>query len=426
VRTSEINGYQHLTAFVAATVTIAATCVAPAADWPQWRGPNRDGHSQEQGLLNGWPKDGPKLLWQVTDVGSGYSTPAVVGDHLYLLANEGLENEFVAALATTDGKRVWSTRLGNVGQPKQDPNFPAARSTPTVEREFLYALSSDGDLACLEIGTGKIRWQKNLRTDFAGKVGTWAYAESPLVDGDTLVCTPGGSEATLLALNKRTGAVLWRCALPEGDEAAYSSALTVEVGGVRQYVQLLQKGLVGVEAKTGKLLWRYAKPISRFNANIPTPVASDGTIYVASAGTGGGAVKLAAKDGGVAAEQLYFESKMPTAIGGAIKFGDFLYGTTAQAMLCVEFATGQVKWEDRALGAASLCYADGRLYLHAENGDVALVEPSPEAYREQGHFTPSGQPQHTNAMEKAWAYPVVANGRLYLHDHGSLWCYEVR
>ena len=426
MRTSEINGYQHLTAFVAATVTIAATCVAPAADWPQWRGPNRDGHSQEQGLLNGWPKDGPKLLWQVTDVGSGYSTPAVVGDHLYLLANEGLENEFVAALATTDGKRVWSTRLGNVGQPKQDPNFPAARSTPTVEREFLYALSSDGDLACLEIGTGKIRWQKNLRTDFAGKVGTWAYAESPLVDGDTLVCTPGGSEATLLALNKRTGAVLWRCALPEGDEAAYSSALTVEVGGVRQYVQLLQKGLVGVEAKTGKLLWRYAKPISRFNANIPTPVASDGTIYVASAGTGGGAVKLAAKDGGVAAEQLYFESKMPTAIGGAIKFGDFLYGTTAQAMLCVEFKTGQVKWEDRALGAASLCYADGRLYLHGENGDMALVEPSPESYREKGRFTPPDQPKHANAMEKAWAYPVVAQGRLYFRDHGSLWCYGVK
>jgi outer membrane protein assembly factor BamB len=214
--------------------------------------------------------------------------------------------------------------------------------------------------------------------------------------------------------------------LPEGDEAAYSSALVVEVGGVRQCVQLLQKGLVGVEAKTGKPLWRYAKPISRFNANIPTPVASDGRIYVGSAGTGGGAVKLKAKDGGVELEQVYFESKLPAAIGGAVKIGDYLYGTTAQAMLCVEFATGQVKWEDRALGAASLCYADGRFYLHGENGDIALVEPSPEAYREKGRFTPPGQPKHANAMEKAWAYPVVANGRLYVRDHGSLWCYNIK
>ena len=263
-------------------------------------------------------------------------------------------------------------------------------------------------------------------TDFGGKSGAWAYAESPLVEGDTLVCTPGGSEATLVALNKKTGDVLWKCALPEGDEAAYASAIAVEAGGVRQYVQLLQKGLVGVEAKTGKFLWRFEKAVSRFNANIPTPVASDDIIYVGSAGTGGGAVKLMAKDGGVEAEPVYFESKLPTAIGGAVKVGDYLYGTTAQAMLCVEFKTGQVKWEDRALGAASLCYADGRLYLHGENGDMALVEPSPESYREKGRFTPPDQPKHANAMEKAWAYPVVAQGRLYFRDHGSLWCYGVK
>ena len=426
MRANSIHRNQPLTAFVAITVIVGATCVAPAADWPQWRGPNRDGHSQDKGLLKEWPTDGPKLLWQVTDVGSGYSTPAVVGDRLFLLANEGLENEFVASLATQDGKRVWSTRLGKVGNPKQDPNFPAARSTPTVDGEFVYALSSDGDLACLERNTGKSRWQKNLRTDFAGKPGAWAYAESPLIDGNTLLCTPGGSEATLIALNKKTGEVLWKCALTEADEAAYASAQVVEAGGVRQYVQLLQKGLAGVEAKTGKVLWRYAKPTSRFNANIPTPVASGDIIYVGSAGTGGGAVRLKAKDADVEAEPIYFESKLPTAIGGAVKIGDFLYGTTAQAMLCIEFATGQVKWEERALGAASLCYADGRLYVHGENGDVALVDPAPESYREKGRFTPPSQPKHANPMEKAWAYPVVAHGRLYLRDHGSLWCYDIK
>ena len=405
---------------------VGAASVARAADWPQWRGPNRDGISKERGLLQEWPKEGPKLLWKQADIGSGYSTPAVVGDRLFLLANDGLDNEFVEALAVQDGKRAWSTHLGPVGNPKQQPDFPAARSTPTVEGDLLYALSSDGDLACLEKSSGKERWHKSLRTDFGGKPGIWAYSESPLVDGDTLVCTPGGTQATLVALNKTSGETLWKCPLPEGDEAAYASAQVVETGGVRQYVQLLEKGLVGVEAKTGKLLWRYGKPVSAYHANIPTPVAADGIVYVGSAGTGGGAVRLQAKDGGVTAEPIYWSANLPTAIGGAVKLDKYLYGATAQAMLCVDFTTGQVKWKERGLGAASLCYADGRLYLHGENGEVALLEPSAEAYVEKGHFAPPDQPKHKNQMEKAWAYPVVAGGRLFLRDHGCLWCYDVK
>src|ERR1051326_8845348 len=354
---------------------------AMASDWPQWRGPERNGISRETGLLQEWPKAGPKLLWKITDAGRGYSTPAVAEERLYLLGNDGLDNEFVEALAVADGKRVWSTRLGKVGEPGQKPNFPAARSTPTVEGQRLYALGSDGDLAGLETGSGNVRWKKNLRTDFGGKPGTWAYSESPLIDGDALVCTPGGSEATLVASNKQTGAVLWKCAAPGGDEAAYASAIIVEVGGVKQYVQLLQKGLVGVEAKTGKFLWRYGKPVSAYGANIPTPLASDGYIYCASAGTGGGVVKLSLNGGTVQPEQVYFESKLPTTIGGAVKVGDYLYGTTGQALLCIEFVTGKVKWDDRAPIPASLCYAGGRLYLHGENGEVDLVETPPDSSR---------------------------------------------
>jgi outer membrane protein assembly factor BamB len=277
----------------------------------------------------------------------------------------------------------------------------------------------------LDVRAGKIVWKKNLRRDFGGKPGEWAYSESPLVDGDTIVCTPGGSEATMVALNKKTGEVLWKCALPEGDAAAFASAIIVETGMVKQYVQLLEKGLVGVEAKTGKFLWRYGKAVSKYGANIPTPLSSDIYIYAGSAGTGGGVVKLTAKDRTVQAEEVYFESKLPTAIGGAVKVGNFLYGTTAQALLCIDFATGAVKWEDRAIGAASICSADGRLYLHGENGAVALVEASPEAYREKGHFTPPDEPKRSNGMEKAWAYPVVANGRLYIRDLNNLWCYDV-
>jgi outer membrane protein assembly factor BamB len=295
-----------------------------------------------------------------------------------------------------------------------------------VDGEFVYALGSDGDLACLDTATGQRRWQKSLVTDFAGKNGEWAYSESPLVDGEVVVVTPGGAEATVVALNKRTGAVVWKAALPEADEAAYASAIVVETGGVRQYVQLLQKGLVGLEAKTGKLLWRYPKATSRFRANIPTPLASGDLIYVGSAGTGGGAIRLKAADGGVGFEELYFESKLPTAIGGSVAVGDHLYGTTGQAMLCVERATGKVVWEERAIGAAAICVADGRLYLQGENGTVALVTPSPEGYRELGRFVPAERPKRSEPMEKSWAHPVVANGAFYLRDHGLLWCHDVK
>ena len=420
---------KHPLRFTSLMVALGLSCPLPQAhalDWPQWRGPHRDGVSTEKGLLKEWPKEGPRLLWKIEDAGSGYSTPAVVGDRVYLLGNQGLENESVRALSAKDGKQIWATQLGKVGNPDQKPPFPGARSTPTVDGNFLYALGSDGDLACLELATGKLLWQKSLRSDFHGKPGQWAYSESPLIDNDTLICTPGGSEATIVALHKKTGAVNWKSAQPEGDEAAYASAAVTEAGGRRQYVQLLQKGLVGVDAKTGKPLWRYAKAVSRYGANIPSPVVSDGIVYFGSAGTGGGAVKLMAKDGSVEVEEVYFESKLPTAIGGTVKVGEFLYGTTAQALLCIEFATGKIKWEQRIPSASSVCTADGRLYLHGENGDVALVEATSEAYHENGRFTPAGGPKRSQPMEKSWAFPVISGGKLLIREHNLLWCYAVQ
>jgi outer membrane protein assembly factor BamB len=395
-----------------------------ADDWPQWRGPQRNGISEETGLLKEWSKEGPKLVWQVHKLGSGYSTPAVVGPRVYLLANQGLDDEFVRARAVADGKPIWSARIGKVGNPHQQPNYPAARSTPTIDGQFLYALGSDGDLACLETGGGKVRWRKNLRIDFGGKPGQWAYAESPLVDGDVLVCTPGGSTATMVALKKSNGATLWKCAVPGGSDAAYASVIVVEAGGIRQYVGILQKGLVGVEAKTGKLLWRYGRTAQGSPAVIPSPVAGRLSVYSAGARSGGGLVKLKTQDDTVEADEVYFSPKLPTAVGGAVDVGDFLYGTTGQALLCAEFATGKVRWSEHALGAASLCYADERLYLHGENGEVALVAATPEAYREKGRFSPPDQPDR--GRSKAWAYPVVANGRLYIRDLDTLWSYDIK
>jgi outer membrane protein assembly factor BamB len=410
-----------------ALISFGLFCTAANADdWAQWRGPQRDGISQETGLLKEWPKDGPKLLWQVQDIGDGYSTPAVVGARLYLMSSRGLDDEFAQSLSVEDGKQAWSTHVGKVGNPNQMPPFPMARSTPTVDGELLYALGSDGDLVCLETATGKERWRKNLRTDFNGKPGQWAYAESPLIDGDALVCTPGGSDATLVALDKKTGEAIWKSAVPGGDEAAYASIIIVEAAGRKQYVQFLQKGVVGVDAKTGKFLWRYDET-GKGPANIPTPVAHRDCVYSSAGRTGGGLVRLTPEDEGVKAEQVYFERGLPNCVGGSVLLGEDLYGTTKDGLLCADFVTGKVRWQDKCIGIGAVMYANGCLFIHGENGDAALVAATPEGYHEKGRFTPPNQPQHLHGpMEKSWAYPVVANGRLYLRDQGTLWCYEVK
>lgn len=395
-------------------------------DWPQWRGVNRNGHSMETGLLKEWPKEGPKLLWQRTDVGSGYATPSVSGGRIYLMSNNGLEDEYVSALDAKDGNKIWSVRIGKVGNPDQMPLFPEARSTPTVDGELLYALGSDGDLVCLESATGKMRWRKSLRNDFGGIPGTWAYAESPLVDGNVLACTPGGNEATLVALDKRNGNVIWKSAVPGGDAAGYASLIIAPVGGIKQYIAYTSGGLVGVDANNGKFLWRYEKNKGALGMSIQTPVARDGYVFAGASRVGGGAVRLTVSQGAVTAEEAYFDPKLPTAIGGTVLVGDHLYGSGQSTLMCVEFKTGRILWSDRSIAPASLCYADGLLYLHGEDGDVALVEASPEAYRERGRFTPPGQPKHSKAMEKSWAYPIISDGRLYIRDLNVLWCYDIR
>lgn len=412
-----------LTAAIGTSLLLAG--VAHADDWPQWRGPKRDGISQEKNLLKTWPKEGPRLLWQVKDVGYGYGSVAVAGGRVYLTGNKGLDNEFVTAMDARNGKPLWSTRIGKVGNPDQQPKYPGARSTPTLDGNLLYALSSDGDLVCVETATGKMRWRKNLRVDFGGKPGVWAYAESPLVDGNKVIVTPGGEQATLVALDKKTGNVLWKSPVPGGDVAGYASAIALDSSGtVRQYVQYLSKGLVGVDAQTGKFLWRFDKTLdTRFGMHAATPVAANNTVYSASA-VGGGLARLQASGGAITAESVYVERKVPNAIGGSVKVGDYLYGTTSAVLLCTDYATGKLQWEERSVGAASVCYADGLLYVRGENGDVALVAATPAGYRELGRFTPPDQPERGQA--KAWPHPAVANGRLYIRDLGTLWVYDIK
>jgi outer membrane protein assembly factor BamB len=393
------------------------------ADWPQWRGPDRNGISKEKGLLKEWPKEGPQLNWQVKDLGEGYSTPSIAGDRLYLITNEGKKEESALALDVKDGRKVWSKPIGKVGK-NYGMDYPGARSTPTIDGDLIYALGSDGDLACLDAKGGDIRWHKSLRTDFDGEPGMWAYSESPLIDGDVLVCTPGGKTATIVALDKKSGNVIWKTPLEAADQAAYASVIIVNIGGVKQYVQFLSKGLVGLDAKTGKFLWRYDKT-AKSPANIPTAVAYQNYIYSASGRGGCGVVELKVKDQTVEADPVYFKMKLPNAIGGSVEVGGFLYGTSAAGLQCVDFITGNQKWQSRSISTGSVLYADDRLYLHTERGnEVALVDCASDGYHERGRFTPPDPPKKHKGS--AWSYPAIADGRLYIYDYGTLWSYDVK
>lgn len=331
----------------------AIAAVNLAADWPGWRGPDRTGVSPETGLLRTWPANGPRLLWKAAGLGEGYAAPSVVGGKLYVLGTKGNE-EYIIALAVEDGKQLWSTKIGIVGE-NIGPNYPGPRSTPTVDKDLLYALGSDGDLVCLTTATGKVVWRKHLGKDFEGNRGTWAYAESVLIDGDVLVCTPGGPSAVLVALSKNTGAVIWKAQVPDGNQAGYSSVIIARVGDVKQYVQFLGPGLVGFDARDGRFLWEYTKHTGGISA--ATPVFHDGRIFTSAAGVGGNAggdalLRLTLDKGKPGIKEVYFSRALTNFHGGVVRLGEHLYGTNNSGLVCLDFKSGKRKGSTAASAPA--------------------------------------------------------------------------
>ncbi|HTE18989.1 MAG TPA: PQQ-binding-like beta-propeller repeat protein, partial [Armatimonadota bacterium] len=278
------------------------------------------------------------------------------------------------------------------------------------------------DLVCLETATGKPVWQKSLVSDFGGGIPNWGYSESPLLDGEKLVVTPGGKASTLLALNKTNGEVIWKSQVPEGDPAPYSSIIAADVNGQREYIQFLPGGVVGVAAADGKFLWRYRQPAT--GIVISTPLFHDNHVFASAAyNVGGGLVKLTSTPGGVSAEPVYFTKELKNKQGGMVLVGEHIFGFDDPSTLtCVEFKTGKTLWRDRSAGGnGALTFADGHLYVRGERGTVALVEANPARYVEKSRFE---QPDRSG--KAAWPHPVVAGGRLYLRDQDILLCYDVK
>jgi len=409
---------------------IVASC-ASAEDWPQWQGPDRNAISKEHGLLKEWPKDGPPLVWKIKGLGGGDGAPAIAAGQIFGMGNRG-DDEVIWALSETEGKTVWSTRLGPAFKQQMPQGKEGPGCTPTVDGELLYVEGLGGDLACLRAKDGKIIWQRSLQRDFGGSVPTWSYRESPLIDGEKLICTPGGEGATLVALDKLTGKTIWKSQVPGNPKAAYASVIAIDFGGQREYVQFTERALVGVAASDGKFLWRYDRTANSHGINCSTPIYHDGLLFSASAyGAGGGLVKLS-KDpnGGVKAEEVYSTRKMQNHHGGMILLDGCLYGANGGneggALVCLDFKTGNVLWDEREdaehrAPKGSVALADGRLYYRTEKGTMLLVEPSPKQYVERGRFE-----QPDRSKQPAWAHPVIANGKLYLRDQDLLLCYDVK
>jgi outer membrane protein assembly factor BamB len=397
--------------FVLAFAVVFCPC-AFAGDYPGWRGADRTGVSKETGLLKRWPAGGPERKWKATNLGTGYSTPSVADGKVYLIGAKD-EGEYVFALKLEDGTPLWNRRLGDVAQ----VGYAGSRCTPTIDGDELYALSSSGDLACMNIAGGDVKWTKNLKDDFGGSYGGWGYAESPLVDGDRLIVTPGGTSAAMVCLNKSDGSVVWKSKIDGGGAAAYSSVIPVKVGNGKHYVNFVSKALVGVDAKTGKVAWTYGKS-SNGTANCSTAVANNGVVFSASGyGTGGGAVKANAKS----ATELYFQNRFQSHHGGYVLVGKHVYGTNERELVCMDLAGGKIVWSNRSVGKGSIMAVDGMLIVRSEQGPVALVRATPKGYEQLGKFE---QPDRSG--QSAWAYPVVADGTLLLRDQEIMLAYDVK
>ncbi len=416
---------------------LAVGGVVWAEDWPQFRGPNRDGVCRETGLLQQWPEGGPKLLWDVAGLGAGFSDIAIVGGKFYSMGDrtiDGAKAQYLYAYDLATRKELWHTKVG----PAHTADNGGPRGAPTVDGGFAYAISTEGDVVCVALDTGKTVWTKNLLKDLGGANNiTWKFSESPLIDGDKLICTPGGHKAALAALNKKTGDILWQTAItsdlgPKGKkEAGYSSIVISQGAGVKQYVQLTNEGVLGVAADTGKLLWSYNR-VANGVANIPTPVIDGDFVFCATGyETGAALLKLTPDNGGVKANEVYWvgPKEFQNTHGGFVKVGDYIYGGIAHNKgepTCLDFKTGKVMWHEAkqpGKGSGCVLYADGNLYFMYEDGLVALIQATPEKYNLKSTFR---LPTRPTATGNAWTHPVISDGKLYLRRGDVLFCYDVK
>jgi outer membrane protein assembly factor BamB len=409
-----------------------------SADWPQYRGPGRDDVSAETGLLSRWPPEGPALLWTFADAGIGYSGPAVFGDRLYTLGGRG-DVEFLIAVDLKTGAEAWAVPVGPLYQFEGNRWSAGPSATPAVAGGLVYALGGNGDLLCASAATGKEVWRRNLPKELEAQVNPigggpknlgWGFTGSPLVDGEQLVCLPGGPRGTVASLDRKTGRLIWQSAEVR-DQAAYTSPMAADIDGVRQYVVLTNPGLFGVNARDGRLLWRAKRDVPFGTEVINTPLVQGFYIFTTvSAGNGGCEVVKVSRDGNAfKAESVYANKNLSNHHGNVIRVREHLFGhSDGRGWVCQTFMDGKNLWSEKGkLPAGSVAYADGHLYCFSEiDGTTALIEASPEGWQEAGRLRLPQQTKLRKPAGRLWTPPVVAGGRLYLRDQDLLFCFDVK
>jgi outer membrane protein assembly factor BamB len=420
------------------SILIAGLFVVPltlaADDWHQWRGVARDGKSTDTGLLDQWPEGGPPLVWRAEGLGLGYSSVAVADGKIFTLGDVE-DDELLFAVSDADGKTLWSHRVG----PANKGSYGGSRSTPTVDGKRVYALGSDGDLVAVSATDGKEIWRLNIASAFGGEMmiaggkHNWRFSESPLIDGKKLIVTPGARAAALVALDKNDGKEIWRSEIPDlgergVDGAAYSSIVVSEGAGIRQYVQLIGRGLIGVEASTGKFLWGYNR-VANHVANCSTPLVDGDYVFASTGyGTGAGMVRLRKDGDRVAADEIYFVAgdTMQNHHGGMVLHNGVVYSGTGHKKgfpLALDMKSGEVKWgpiRNAGTNSAAVSFADGRLYFRYEDGLMVLIEANSKKYIEAGSFMIPDVKSHS------WSAPVISGGKLYLKEQDHMLCYDLR
>jgi outer membrane protein assembly factor BamB len=394
------------------------------SNWPSWRGANRDGISQEKGLLEQW-KGAPPIAWSTSGFGGGYSSVVIADGKIFTMGNVDDDCCIIAA-SLKDGKILWKTPIGN-GTPN---------CTPTYDDGVIYGLSYEGELAACNAETGEKIWEKNFKRDFGGKMMSgWGYSESPLIDGDKLICTPGAADAMLVALNKKTGAMIWQTAAPDlgtrgQDGAGYASIVISNAGKVKQYVTIAGRGLISVAADDGRLLWNYNK-IANGTANIPTPIVKGDYVFGSTGYDDGGSalIKVSAGRGGkLTATEVWYKAsnQLQNHHGGVVLIGNHLFlghGHNNGFPACVEFLTGKDVWRPGrgpGSGSAALAVAGDKLYFRYEDGTMALMDANPRKFALKGTF------KIKTVHSQSWSHPVIFEGKLYLRDQNDLHCYDIK
>jgi outer membrane protein assembly factor BamB len=403
---------------------LSLTTTGRSGDWPGWRGPNRDDISSETGLLQSWPEGGPEKLWETDKAGLGYSGFAIVDNVLYTMGADGKESdssEFVMALSADTGEKVWNSRIGGY----YDNGWGGGpRCTPSISGDRLVAIGGQGDVVCLSVTDGSELWRNSL-VELGGSIPNWGYCESPLIDGERVLVTPGGGNGAVACLNLADGKVIWQSAEVTAP-AHYSSIIVVDHFGRRQYIQRTETLIFGLD-ENGKQVWSHGFPNGRV-AVIPTPIYHKGQIYVTAGYKAGCMLLNLTADNKV--EQIYENKVMQNHHGGVVLLDGYIYGHgDGEGILCQKLETGEMVWSDgkkRNESKGSVTFADGMLYCFSERGgECSLVKATPEGFSEVSRFTLAPQTTKRSDRGMIWTHPVVCNGRLYLRDQDVLCCYKI-